>query len=70
MCIRNRRGRPIEFTREDCIEALRAATARLGRPPTILEYEALDLRPSAATIQQRLGGWTRAKRCAGVVSDE
>ncbi|WP_129116953.1 homing endonuclease associated repeat-containing protein [Halegenticoccus tardaugens] len=70
MGIRNRRGRPTEFTREDCIEALRTATERLGRAPTILEYQSLGLRPSSATIRNRLGGWTRAKRSAGVASGE
>lgn len=51
---------------EDCLEALREASERVGHSPSKLEYEALDLTPSSGSIQRVLGGWNRAKEFAGL----
>jgi ferredoxin len=53
-------------TEDDCIRALEEAAQLLGDSPTKAQYEALDLTPAASTILRQCGGWTDAKRLAGL----
>lgn len=53
-------------TEDDCIRALKEAAQLLGDSPTKAQYEALDLTPAASTILRQCGGWTDAKRLAGL----
>lgn len=56
----------VTTTRQECVRALRKAAVELGRSPTKAEYEALDLRPSSASIRYVMGGWNAAKDAAGL----
>lgn len=51
-------------TEEDCIGALREATAIIGESPTKAEYEEIGLTPASATIMRVMGGWNAAKEAA------
>ena len=59
----------VTYTDAALLDALREAAAELGHAPTMAEYRDLDLDvvPSADTISRRLGGWTEAKRQAGLL---
>lgn len=53
-------------TEEDCLDALREATERLGESPSKSQYETLDVTPSSTTILRIVGSWNEAKRRAGL----
>jgi transposase len=57
------------YSERDIVVALRAVAAGLGRVPSAKEYallaRGLEL-PSLPTVLNRLGGWTRAIRAAGM----
>ena len=57
------------YSDRDILVALRAVAAGLGRVPSAKEYaitaRGLDL-PSLPTVLNRMGGWTRAVRAAGL----
>lgn len=57
------------YSERDIVVALRAVAAGLGRVPSAKEYallaRGLEL-PSLPTVLNRLGGWTRAVRAAGM----
>lgn len=53
-------------TSEECLDALREATERLGESPSRTDYEELDISPSSSTIVRIVGGWNEAKERAGL----
>jgi transposase len=57
------------YSERDIVVALRAVAAGLGRVPSAKEYallaRGLEL-PSLPTVLNRMGGWTRAVRAAGM----
>ena len=53
-------------TPEQCIDALLAATERLGKSPTMAEYDTLKQKPASGTIMRVMGGWNAAKEAAGL----
>jgi intein/homing endonuclease len=53
------------YTEDDCIDAVKRATERLGHEPTITEYREMEISPSYATITRKLGSWPEAIECAG-----
>lgn len=57
-------------SRQDCLDALRAAADELGHSPTFDEYDGLDRTPNAKTIARRFGGWNNAKQAAGLETYE
>ena len=57
---------PDPISKDECRDALRLATKRLGHPPTVREYRSLDLSPNASTIKRRFGGWNAAKEDIGL----
>lgn len=54
----------IQYTKEDCIEALQAAADEFGEEPSMYQYKRSDRSPSANTIARRLGSWEEAKAAA------
>ena len=62
-------ARLLRLARGRAGRCLAACAGDLGRPPSLLDYRAWRLeqgepRPSTATIEQRLGGWTAAAELA------
>ena len=55
------------YSEQDIIDALQEAKDEVGRSPTVLEYDELDISPSSAYICRHMG-WSEAKRRAGVGS--
>ena len=55
------------YSEQDIIDALQQAKEKVGRSPTTLEYDELDISPSSAYICRHMG-WSEAKRRAGVGS--
>lgn len=53
-------------TEDECIQALREATEKLGESPSKAAYEALGCRPASATIIRVLGSWNGAKAKANL----
>lgn len=62
-------GSAYSYSKEECFEAIRRATERLGHPPSRSEYRQLDITPSAQTINRRCGSWSEAKWNAGYDAD-
>jgi hypothetical protein len=63
------RGWRAQLSDEQCITAIQVAAARLGRTPTIREYDAQRSRTDALTgrgLELRFGGWPNAMRAAGL----
>lgn len=56
------------YTREDCLDALREAADRLGRSPTKEEYRELGLEPCPGVFVQKFGSWDKAKAEIGLNS--
>jgi hypothetical protein len=57
------------YSDRDILLAMTSVAARLGRVPTPKEYAALAREyeyPSLPTVLNRMGGWTRAVRAAGM----
>ncbi len=54
----------MQTTEEECLNALREATERLGKSPTKAEYEELGLTPASGTVIRVVGGWNKAKERA------
>jgi len=57
------------YSDRDIAAALASVAADLGRVPSAKEYEALARArgaPSLATVLNRMGGWTKAVRAAGL----
>lgn len=59
-----------EWSRDECIDALREAADEVGRSPTTGEYEELDIWPHRTTITSKFDGWAAAKRAAGLETNE
>lgn len=55
-----------QFTKQDCLDALREAATELGHSPTRKDYDSLDISPSIRTIRSRCGSWNHAKEAAGL----
>ena len=56
------------YTDEQILEELRACAARLGRSPTMREFEADEATTvHPQTVIERFGTWNHAKRAAGLV---
>lgn len=60
---------PDPISKDECRDALRLATERLGHPPTLREYRSLDLSPNASTIKRRFDGWNAAKEDIGLETE-
>jgi hypothetical protein len=56
----------IQYTKEDCIEALQAPAEEFGEEPSIYQYKRSGRSPSANTIVRRFGSWEEAKATADV----
>lgn len=55
-----------QYTKEDCISALKEAEEILGHEPSQHEYKSLDLSPSYQTIADNFGRWNKAKKAANM----
>jgi len=55
-----------QTTRQQCIDALREATLRLGHSPSRTEYEEMSILPSASAMYNRFGSWNKAKEAANL----
>lgn len=56
----------IEYTDEECIDALQLAATKLDGSPSFNKYNDLGIEPSCQTIKERFGGWNAAKEVADV----
>ena len=59
-----------QYTRKDCLQALRNFVDTHGEEPTIQSYEQSGYKPSVTTIAERCGSWSEAKELAGVLNSE
>jgi len=55
-----------EYSKKNCINALRNATDILDEEPSLNSYSDLGLNPSASTITEIFDSWNAAKEAAGV----
>jgi hypothetical protein len=55
------------YSDEDILEQLRASAERVGRSPTMREFEADSETVHPQTVIQHFGSWNEAKRKAGLV---
>jgi hypothetical protein len=51
---------------QDCVQALKEASAKLEKSPSKRDYRKLDIEPSVSSIQRVVGSWGEAKEKAGV----
>jgi len=54
------------YSKKDCIEALKEAAEQLGKSPTAIEYQSLDIYPTYSTFYDKWGSWNEAKEAAGL----
>lgn len=54
------------YDRDKCINSLKRAKSKLGRSPTIREYEMLQYKPSESVIKRLFESWNEAKKEAGL----
>lgn len=55
-----------QYSRDDCLTALRKVRTILGESPSRRAYASLDISPSPSVIYNRFGSWDDAKRKAGL----
>lgn len=56
----------MNYSKQDCIDALRVAAKEYTSDLTVGQYRESDLSPSDRTIVKRFGSWNEAKRAAGL----
>lgn len=59
-------SRTMYWTHERIAAVLQVAQMKLGRVPTMRDFESLDIDPSTATIRARFGSWGNALEAAGM----
>lgn len=55
-----------EYTKENCINAIKILADDIGKEPSISDYSSVSYGPSISTIRAICGSWTEAKEIAGV----
>lgn len=58
----------MNYSKKDCLEALKEAKDRIGSSPTMKDYQDMDISPSIDTILKHFETWNEAKKAANLIT--